>query len=126
LLLGAAGVGAYVAVGPKLPRTHQVVLDLGSEAADVTDLEVTWTRAATMDEVALTTRWHFAPGVGPRRLPFEAHLTDGAWDVEVSIERRSRETTRWPYRVNLEGTPFWTRDPKRDAPIVIPVREALR
>jgi hypothetical protein len=126
LFLVAAGLGAYVAVGPKLPRTHPVVLDLGTETGDLTDLEVCWTRAATRDDAALTTRWHFAEGTAPRRLPFEAHLADGAWDIEVTLERRSRETTRWPYRVNLEGSPFWTRDPGRDPPVVIPVREALR
>ena len=125
LLLVAAGVGAYVAVGPKLPHTHQVVLDIGRDAEDVIDLEVTWTRGGTNDDAALATRWHFATGA-PRRLPFEAHLPDGAWDVEVTLERRSRETTRWPYRVNLEGSPFWTRDSRQDPPVVIPVREALR
>jgi hypothetical protein len=125
LLLVAAGLGAYLAVGPKLPLARQAVLDLG-DAEDVTDIEVTWTRAATTDDAALTTRWHFAPGSAPRRLRFEARLPDGAWDIEVTLERQSRETTRWPYRVNLEGAPFWTRDPQREPPVVIPVREALR
>ena len=126
LLLVAAGVGGYVAIDPKLPRSRQVVLDFGKEATDVTDIELTWTRAGTMDDAALATRWHFAPGAAPRRLPFEARLADGPWDIEVTLERQSRETTRWPYRVNLQGTPFWTRDHQRDLPVVIPVREALR
>jgi hypothetical protein len=126
LLLVAAGVGAFVAVGPKVPHARRAVLDLGPDADDVTDIEVSWTRAATTDDAALTTRWHFAPGSAPRRLPFEARLPDGAWDIEVTLERQSRETTRWPYRVNLEGTPFWTRDPQREPPVVLPVREALR
>lgn len=126
MILVAAGVGGYVTIGPKLPRDRQVVLDLGPDADDLTDLELTFTRAGTMDDAALTTRWHFAPGAAPRRLPCEARLADGAWDIEVTLERQSRQTTRWPYRVNLEGTPFWTRDPQRDRPVVIPVREALR
>jgi hypothetical protein len=126
LLLVAAGLGAYAMMEPKLPRARQVVLDLGPNADDLTDIELTWTKAATMDDAALTTRWHFAPGAAPRRLPFEARLGDGSWDVEVTLERQSRETTRWPYRVNLEGTPFWTRDPQHEPPVVIPVREALR
>ena len=126
LLLVAAGIGAYAAMGPKLPRARHVVLDLGPEVSDLTDIELTWTRAGTMDDAALTTRWHFAPGAAPRRLPFEARVADGAWDIEVTLERQSRETTRWPYRVNLEGTPFWTRDAERERPVVIPVREALR
>ncbi|HMI83439.1 MAG TPA: hypothetical protein VK550_05050 [Polyangiaceae bacterium] len=126
LLLVAAGLGAYAMVGPKMPHARQVVLDLGPDAADLTDLELTWTRAGTMDDAALTTRWHFALGAAPRRLPFEARLADGAWDVDVTLERQSRETTRWPYRVNLEPTPFWTRDPRGELPEVIPVREALR
>ena len=126
LLLVAAGLGAYTAVGPKLPRTRQVVLDLGQDPGDLTDLELTWTRAGSTDDAALTSRWHFAPGAAPRRVPFEARLADGLWDLEVTLERQSRETTRWPYRVNLEGTPFWTRDPQRELPVVIPVREALR
>jgi hypothetical protein len=126
LLLVAAGLGAYIAVGPKLPRTRQVVLDLGANAGEVTYIELTWTRAGTTDDAALTTRWHFAPGAAPRRLPFEARLADGPWDLEATLERQSRETTRWPYRVNLEGTPFWTRDPEREQPLVIPVRDALR
>ena len=126
MLLVAAGLGAYLAVGPKLPRARQAVLDLGTDMDDVTDIEVTWTRAATTDDAALTTRWHFEPGSVPRRLRFEARLPDGAWDIEVTLERQSRETTRWPYRVNLEGTPFWMRDPQREPPVVIPVREALR
>jgi hypothetical protein len=126
LLLVAAGVGAYVTVSPTLPQDRHVVLDLGPDAGDLTDLELTFTRAGTMDDAALAARWHFAPGTAPRRLPFEARLGDGAWDVEVTLERQSRETTRWPYRVNLDRTPFWTRDPQRDRPVVIPVREALR
>jgi hypothetical protein len=126
LLLVAAGIGAYTAVGPKLPRTHPVVLDFGPSASDVTDVEVSWVRANAVEDAALTTRWHFAAGGLPRRLNFEAHLADGEWDVEVRLERQSRETTRWPYRVNLEGPPFWARDADRDRPVVIPVREALR
>jgi len=125
LLLVAAGLGAFAAVGPKLPRARQIVLDLGPETGDLTDIELSWTRAGTMDDAALTTKWHFTPGSAPRRLPFEARLPDGGWDIEVSLERQSRETTRWPYRVNLEGTPFWTRDPRREPPVVIPIREAL-
>ena len=125
ILLVAAATGAYVAVGPKLPRPRQIVLDFGKEGLDVTDVELTWTRAGTSDDAALTTRWHFTPSAVPRRLPFEARLPDGAWDVEVTLERQSRETTRWPYRVTLEGTPFWTKG-DRDSPVVIPVREALR
>jgi hypothetical protein len=126
LLLLAAGLGAYATVSPKLPRARQVILDLGPDPGDLTSLELTWTRGGTMDDAALTTRWHFAPGAAPRRLPFEARLADGAWDVEATLERQSRETTRWPYRVNLEGTPFWRRDPQGERPVVIPVREALR
>lgn len=126
MLLVAAGLGAYATMQPKLPRDRQVVLDLGEDAADLTDMELSWTRAATMDDAALTTRWHFAAGAAPRRLPFAARLADGSWDVEVTLERQSRETTRWHYRVNLEGTPFWARDPQRERPVVIPVREALR
>jgi hypothetical protein len=126
LLLVAAGLGAYIAVGPKLPRARQVVLDLGDGGGDVTDIELTWTRGGTNDDAALTTRWHFARGAAPRRLPFDARLADGTWDLEVTLERQSRETTRWPYRVNLQGTPFWTQDTERDRPVVIPVREALR
>ncbi len=109
-----------------MPRAHRVILDLGPDAGDLTDIELSWTRGGTMDDAALTTRWHFAPGAAPRRLPFEARLADGAWDVEVRLERESRETTRWPYRVNLEGTPIFSRDPQRERPVVIPVREALR
>lgn len=126
LLLLAAGLGAYTAVGPKLPRTHQVVLDFGREATDVTDVEVSWTRANNVEDAALTTKWHFAPGAVPRRLPFEAKLPEGSWDIEVSLERPSRPTTRWPYRVNLEGAPFWAGASGRDRSVVIPVREALR
>jgi hypothetical protein len=126
LLLLAAGVGAYTAVGPKLPRTHPVVLDFGPNTGGVTDVEVSWTRANAVEDAALTTRWHFAPGALPRKLSYEAHLPDGSWDLEVRLERQSRETTRWPYRVNLEGSPFWARDADRDRPVVIPVREALR
>ena len=126
LLLLAAGLGAYTAVGPKLPRTHPVVLDFDPEAKDVVDVEVSWTRANSVEDAALTTRWHFAPGTVPRRLPFEARLPEGSWDIEVSLDRQSRQTTRWPYRVNLEGAPFWAGDSGRDRPVVIPVREALR
>ena len=127
MLLLAAIVGAYLAISPQLPRPRRVVLDLGDEATDVTDIELSWVRAGTMDDAALTTRWHFAPGTVPRRLPFEARLADGPWDVEVRVERQSRETTRWRYRANLEGAPFWKKGGAGyDRPVVIPVREALR
>jgi hypothetical protein len=79
-----------------------------------------------MDDAALTTKWHFAEGALPHRLPFEARLAEGSWDVEVTLERQSRPTTRWPYRVNLEGTPFWAGDTGQGRTVVIPVREALR
>ena len=127
LLLLAAGVGAYAAVDSHLPREHQVVLLLGPGAKEVTSIELSWTKAGTSDDAALTTRWHFAPGSAPTRLPFVAKLAEGAWDVEAFVERVDRpETTRWPYRANLGGSAFWKRDTSGDAALVLPIRDALR
>jgi hypothetical protein len=127
--LVAAGVGAYAAMRPKLPRDHEVALDFGVAAASsITDVEVSWTPArGADDEVALTTRWHFAEGSAPSRLRATVRLPDGAWTAEVSLGRsRTNETTRWSGRVNLEETPFWKGAAARDEPVVLPVRQALR
>ena len=126
LFLIAAAVGAYVAVSPNLPRERRVILDFGTDPKDVTDVEVSWTRAGSSGDAALTTRWHFARGALPRRLPYDARLAEGDWDIDVRLERESRETTRWAYRVNLQGAPFFMRAPEQERPVVIPVREALR
>ena len=129
LLLVAAGLGAYVAIRPKLPRDHDVVLDFGAAAAiSITDVELLWTPAeGGDDDTALTTRWHFAEGSAPSRLRATVRLPDGTWMAEVSVTRsRTNETTRWSGRVNLVESPFWKGAAARDEPVVLPVREALR
>jgi hypothetical protein len=127
-LLAAAALGAYAMVGRELPRDREVVFDLGDAASNVTGLEVSWIRAnKDSDEAYLTTRWHFARGSAPSRLNARARLPDGAWEVEVAVERSGTAAeTRWSGRANLEGTPWWKRDNLREAPVILPVREALR
>jgi hypothetical protein len=128
LLLVAAGLGAYSTVERDLPREHEVVLDIGAAAADVSDLEISWTESRPgATEARLTTRWHFAKGSAPAKLLTRARLPYGNWDAEVSIERYGRlEMTRWSGNVNLKRTPWWKGDNVKEGPVVLPVREALR
>jgi hypothetical protein len=124
LLLLAAGLGAYTMMERTLPRDHEVVIDLGGAARDVTDVEVVWTRPGSdTEEAALTTRWHFAPGTAPARIPAHVRLPDGEWEVDVGLQRdATRETTHGPRRVNLEGTPWWKRDNLKEAPVILHVQ----
>lgn len=128
LVLVAAALGAYVMVERELPRERDVVVELGDAAGDVGDVEVSWVRArSNSEEAELTTRWHFAKGTAPARLKARARLPDGAWEVEVGVQRYgTREEVRWSGRVNLERTPFWKRDNLRNDPVILPVRETLR
>jgi hypothetical protein len=128
LLLVAAALGAYAMIDRQLPRERDVVLDLGEAAADVGDVEVSWVRPSSSAEQAeLTTRWHFAKGTAPSRLKTRARLADGAWEVEVGVQRYGAQAeARWSGHVNLERTPFWKRDNLRSEPVILPVREALR
>jgi len=128
LLLVGAGLGAYTMVAPKLPHEHEVVLDLGAAASDITGIELAWTNPrAPSDEAALTTRWNFAKGAAPGRLRAHVRLADGEWEAEVAVERAgATETTRWSSRVNLEATPWWKSDNVSENPVALPVREALR
>jgi hypothetical protein len=131
LLLLGAGAGAYLAMGPKLPHDHDVTLDLGSAAADITSIDLSWTdprsAASSSDEAVLTTRWNFAKGTAPSRLNARVRLADGRWQAEATIERSDGpKTTRWSGQVNLVGTPWWKRDNLGEGPVVLPVREAFR
>jgi len=128
LFLVAAFLGAYFAIGPKMPRDHDVVLDFGGVAPEITDVELTWTNPrAPGDEAALSTRWHFAERSAPGRLHAHVRLPEGEWEAEVVITRTGRaDTTHWSRRVNLEGTPWWKRDNLGTSSVILPVREALR
>lgn len=128
LLLLGAGAGAYLAMGPKLPRDHEVILDLGHSATDISSIELSWSDPrSSSDEAALTTRWSFTPGTAPSRLVARVRLADGPWLAEATIERAGAPpTTRWSRQVNLSGTPWWNRDNLGDGPVVLPVREAFR
>jgi len=77
LLLLAAGLAAFTMVDRELPHEHAVVIDLGDQTGDVTDVEVVWIRAAShSDEAELTTRWHFAAGTAPSRMPARVRLQE--------------------------------------------------
>jgi len=128
LWLLAAGLGAYFMVERDLPREHEIALDIGGAAADISDIGVAWTGARTGPaEAQLTTRWHFARGTAPAKLFARVRLPYGEWDAEVGIERYGRaQTTHWSGRVNLKRTPWWKGDNLKEGPVVLPVREALR
>jgi hypothetical protein len=127
LFLAAAGLGAYFSIRPRLPHDHEVMLDFGVAASDITDVELEWTASRTpMDDAAVTTRWHFDAGSAPTRLHTTVRLPDGEWTAEVAVARAgTNETTHWSGRVNLEGSPFWRGDSSK-APVVLSVRQALR
>jgi hypothetical protein len=128
MLLVAAGVGAYLAMGPKLPHDHEVALDLGSAAADITSIELVWTDPhSSSDEAVLTTRWNFSRGTAPPRLAARVRLADGIWHAEATIERFGvPQATHWSGQVNLVGTPWWKKDNLGEGPVVLHLREAFR
>jgi len=115
-------------VDQELSHERAVVLDLGTGAAILSDVELSWVSARTpADEAFLTTRWHFAEGTAPARLTAEVRLPDGEWEVDVDLSpANGGETRHWHGRVNLSRTPWWKRDNLREGPVIFPVREALR
>ena len=128
LFLVAAVLGAFAMTERELPRHRDVVIDVGEAAADVRDIELSWTRArAGTEEAQVTTKWHFAMGTAPARLQAGVKLPDGEWEVEVGVERYGTlGTSRWSGRINLERTPWWKRDDLGESPVYLPVRQALR
>jgi hypothetical protein len=116
LLLLAAGLGTYMMLGSTIPRDQDVALDLGSGARDVTSVEIAWSHPESKEQPAMSTRWNFAPGRAPRRLPARVRLPDGPWIADVEIGRTDIAVpTRWSRRVDLNGDPM-----------ILPLHEALR
>ena len=116
-LLILAALGAYRAVGSRLPHDREVSLDLGPAAQDVTHVELAWTDVqGHAEEPAMSTQWNFVQGTAPERLNARVRLEDGAWLADVRIDRNGQiEPSSWSRRVYLEGRQ-----------VILPLREALR
>jgi hypothetical protein len=117
LLLVLAALGAYTAIGTKLPRDHEVSIDLGPAAHDVTRVELTWTEGGlNAEDPAISTQWNFIQGTAPERLRTHLRVADGSWQADVLVDRNGGiEHSSWSRRVYLEGTQ-----------VILPLREALR
>lgn len=101
-----AAVIVYRLVGPRLPKDHDVVYELGDMAPALLRLDVFWNDPERPRETPVySSTWHFSEGRAPRRLPSTVKLYEGKWDIEARLELASREPVHVSRKVNLgEGT----------------------
>jgi hypothetical protein len=92
-------VGGLLAVGsillPRLPKEREVEVRL-EDAATVVGLDLAWTDATAGDGISLQgSSWRFAPGTAPRSLHTTVRLPDGAYALEITVDRTlGRDSTR--------------------------------
>ncbi len=84
-------LGAAVALGsllPHLPKERQVELRL-EHPDTVTAVELTWLdrRDASQATPVQGGAWRFSPGAAPRFVSTTVKLPDGAYDLEITVER---------------------------------------
>lgn len=95
LLAGAAVAGMFFL--PHLPREHQVELRL-EDPSSIVAVNVDWSAApeqgATSSERAgeplQGSSWRFAAGTAPRSLATMVRLPDGAYEMDIRIDRVDR------------------------------------
>lgn len=86
---------------PLVPEERDVEVQL-TAPHDVIGLDLRWSAAGSSDDI-VTTSLHFSPGSAPSSVPAAVHLPDGAYDVEIGVERVGRvDSTR--RRIVLENT----------------------
>jgi hypothetical protein len=109
------GLVVYATLGPKVPKDHEIAIDLGAAAPDIAALELAWTAPDTK-AAQVTTQWNFERGKAPSQLRTRVRLADGEWLASVEVQRWGQlDRTTWSRRVYVEGTQ-----------VVLPLREALR
>lgn len=84
LLLVAAGAAAYVLI-PHVPRERTIEIRLEDPAA-ITAVDLAWTPAGTTEAVQ-GGAFRFPAGQAPVALTTKAHLPDGRYDLDLSIDR---------------------------------------
>lgn len=98
VLLAGAMLAASVFFG-RVPKEREIELKL-DDAAAVRGVAVTWTdarsaRGGTEGTPLQGSSWHFAEGTAPRSLRTTVRLPDGAYAVEIAVDRAvGHETTR--------------------------------
>jgi hypothetical protein len=98
ILIAGAVLTASVFFG-RIPREREVELKL-DDAEAVRGVEVTWTDAHSVREGTEGTplqgsSWHFAEGTAPRSLRTTVRLPDGAYALEIAVDRSiGHDTTR--------------------------------
>jgi hypothetical protein len=90
-LLVIAGVGAaLLTINPQVPSDRKVAFHL-ADAPTVTGVEVTWERRPSQSsEEAVPVRsitWQFPVGSAPSVLHQITPLADGAYNLDVTVER---------------------------------------
>lgn len=91
LLVSGAGLSAFVLI-PTLPRERHVELRLDDPATVVgvrLDWEVTSQRSAASPDTGPIhgASWRFPPGSAPSSVAMTVRLPDGAYDLDVLVER---------------------------------------
>lgn len=92
-------IGGLLAAGsivlPRLPKEREVEVHF-EEAATIIGLDLAWTDATPGDGVSLQGgSWRFAPGTAPRSLRTTVLLPDGAYALEITVDRTlGRDSTR--------------------------------
>ncbi len=96
LMLVGGAVAATVVFVPHLPRERHVEFRL-DDSATIVGIDVDWSasdrRASTnssLDEPLQGASWRFRAGTAPSMIPATIRLPDGAYDVEVLVERTDR------------------------------------
>lgn len=86
LIIVAGGLVAYRFIKPYLPHEHPVAYRFDPDAAAVTELETSWTRAdAPESEPVSHARYHFDPGTAPRELRATVRAPDGSYLLELTV-----------------------------------------
>jgi hypothetical protein len=88
---------AAMSLAPHLPRERHVELRL-DDPSSITAVNVDWTaalkpRAASpgrADEALQGASWRFAAGTAPRSLVTTVRLPDGAYEMDIRIDRVDR------------------------------------
>jgi hypothetical protein len=90
LVLVAGALISVLSIAPHLPRDRQVELRF-EEPTSIIGVSVDWTSSS--EEPVQGGSWRFAAGTAPRSLATKVRLPNGAYEVDIRIDRVDRVQT---------------------------------